>query len=288
MAVLAPASSCPADELEAGCSILEALGLKVVLNLPGNGSYPRYLAGSDLERAARFNESLEDAAIKALFCARGGYGSLRILPRLAYDRFRYSPKAVIGFSDLTSLLFACHWHGGLISFHGPTVSTLARSDEASVQSLWAALAGDSPMELHFPEALCLRPGKAVGAVLGGNLTTICHLVGTRFLPPLSGRILFIEDRGESLYRIDRMLTQLLLSNSLAGVAALLLGDFTQSGSRKKLNQLVLERLESTAFPVVSGIPVGHGGSNRTLPLGLTATLDADACTLTYHLAATMP
>jgi muramoyltetrapeptide carboxypeptidase len=288
VAVLTPASPCPSQEIEAGCSVLETLGLQVTANAGGEGSFPRYLAGSDDCRAARFNESLKDPALKALLCARGGYGSLRILPRLSYAELHHSPKAIVGFSDLTALLFACHLKANVVCFHGPTVSTLASAAPETVQSFWTALSSNKPMSFKFPTAVCLRPGTAVGSVLGGNLTTLCHLIGTGFLPPLSERILFLEDRGEPLYRLDRMFTQLIHSGSLAGVAALMLGDFTDCSSREELNELVLERLIATSFPIISGIPVGHGTENLTLPLGLTATLEAKAGILTYHQTATSP
>jgi muramoyltetrapeptide carboxypeptidase len=113
-------------------------------------------------------------------------------------------------------------------------------------------------------------------------------VGTPFLPPLSGRILFLEDRGEALYRIDRMLTHLIHSGYLGGVAGLILGDFSQCGPREELERLVQERLAFSSCPILAGVPVGHLRANLTLPLGLTATLDAESCTLTYHETATAP
>ena len=286
MGVLAPASPCPAEEIKAGCSALERLGLKVALNVGSGDCYPRYLAASDEQRASCFNEFVRDPAIKALLCLRGGYGSLRILPRLSYAHFRFTPKALVGFSDITALLLACHTRAGVVCFHGPTVSSLATADPETMESLWAALSSSEPMVMHFSEALCLRGGRAEGSVLGGNLTTISHLLGTSFFPDLSDCILFLEDRGEPLYRIDRMLTQLMYSGSLDGVTALILGDFSESGARHELNDLVLERLASTSFPILSGIPVGHGQRNITLPLGVSATLDAGTGTLSYHQAAT--
>jgi muramoyltetrapeptide carboxypeptidase len=267
---------------------LEKFGLKVVMDVGSEDFRPIYLAGSDDHRASRFNEFVQDPEIKAIFCARGGYGSLRILPELSYDRLRSTPKPLVGFSDITALLLACYRQTGLVCFHGPVVSTLATADPESVESLWTALNSTQPLELHFPKALCLRSGKTEGAVLGGNLTTLSHLLGTPFLPPLSGCILFLEDRGEPLYRLDRMLTQLIHAGHLGDVAGLILGDFSESGPRDELNELVQERLASASFPILSGVPVGHEQRNLTLPLGLPATLDAGAGTLTYHQAATTP
>lgn len=286
--VLAPASPCPVNELETGCAILEKLGLEVVVDVGSESLQSGYLAGSDEYRASRFNQFVQDPEIKALFCARGGYGSLRILPELLYDSLRSAPKALVGFSDITALLLACHRQTGLVCFHGPTVSTLATADQDTVDSLWQALSVTEPVQLHFPEALCLKPGSCVGTVLGGNFTTLNHLLGTDFFPSFAGAILLLEDRGEPTYRIDRMLTQLLHTGFFGEVAGLILGDFSENGPRDELNDLVQERLASTSFPILSGVPIGHEQQNLTLPLGLPATLDAGAGTLTYHQAATTP
>ena len=286
--VLSPASPCPAHELEAGCAILQKLGLEVVSHVGGESSRPEYLAGSDEYRASRFNEFVQDPEIKGILCARGGYGSLRILPDIAYEQLRATPKSLVGFSDITALLLACHVKTGLVCYHGPTVSTLATSDQATMESFWNALSSSAPLELLFTEAVCLRSGRTEGSVLGGNLTTLIHLLGTSFLPSLAGAILFIEDRGERLYRIDRMLTQLIHSGLAQEISGLILGEFSENGPRDELNDLVQERFASTSFPILSGAPVGHGKRNLTLPLGLSATLDAEEGTLTYNQTATAP
>jgi muramoyltetrapeptide carboxypeptidase len=286
--VLAPASPCPTHELEAGCAVLEKLGLEVVLEVASEDFYPAYLAGSDDYRASRFNRFIADQSIKALFCARGGYGALRILPEISYEQLRLNPKVLVGFSDITALLLACYGQAGLVCFHGPVVSTLGTADPETLESLWKALSSAEPLELNFSEAVCLRPGIAEGSVLGGNFTTLNHLLGTNFFPHLTGSILFIEDRGESMYRIDRMLTQLIHTGHLDNLAGLILGDFSESGSRSDLHDLIQERLAAISLPILSGAPIGHEQRNLTLPLGLTATLDAGTGILTYHEPATAP
>jgi muramoyltetrapeptide carboxypeptidase len=285
--VVTPASPCPAEELRAGCAVLESFGLQVTADA-GTEYHLRYLAGNDEERAARLSESFADETLKALFCTRGGYGSMRILPRLPYALLRRSPRALVGFSDITALLAACCRHAGVVCFHGPTISTLPTSDEESLASFWHALNGDEPVTVQVAEPVCLRPGKAAGPVLGGNLTMLSHLVGTRFFPLLKGALLFIEDRNEALYRIDRMLTHLIQAGLLAVIAGLMVGTFIDCGSPGDLLDLFTERLGPFSFPVLAGLPVGHGSRNVTLPLGLTATLDAEAGLLTYHQAATAP
>ncbi len=286
--VLSPASPCPTHELEAGCAILEKLGLEVASDAGRELFQPAYLAGNDEYRAVRFNEFVQNPEIKGLLCARGGYGSLRILPKISYDQLRVSPKVLVGFSDITALLLACYGKIGLVCFHGPTVSSLATSDQETLESFWNALSSNEPMQLHFPEAVCLRPGRCTGAVLGGNFTTLSHLLGTSFLPSLTGAILFLEDRGERLYRIDRMLTHLIHTGLFSEIEGLILGDFSENGPRHELNDLVRERLAFTSFPILSGVPVGHEKRNLTLPIGLPATFDAGAGTLTFHQAATAP
>jgi muramoyltetrapeptide carboxypeptidase len=276
------------NELETGCIILEKLGLEVVVDVGSESLQSDYLAGSDEYRASRFNQFVQDPEIRALFCARGGYGSLRILPELSYDRLRSTPKPLVGFSDITALLLACYRQTGLVCFHGPTVSTLATADQDTVDSLWQALNSTEPMHVHFPEALCLKPGSCEGTLLGGNFTTLSHLLGTDYFPSFAGAILLLEDRGEPTYRIDRMLTQLLHTGFFGNISGLILGDFSESGPRDELNELVLERLVSTSFPILSGVPIGHEQQNLTLPLGLPATLDTGSGTLTYHQAATTP
>ena len=286
--VLAPASPCPAAELKTGISVLKKMGLEVVTEVGSEDFYPSYLAGTDEYRAARFDEFMENPSIKGLFCARGGYGSLRILSRISYELPRLNPKALVGFSDITALLLACYGKAGLVCFHGPVVSTLGTGDSETLESLWTALSSTEPLELHFPEALCLRSGRAEGSVLGGNFTTLSHMLNTDFFPPLTDSILFLEDRGEPMYRIDRMLTQLIHTGRLDHIAGLILGDISESGSRSDLNSLIQERLAASSFPILSGVPVGHEQRNLTLPLGLPATLDAGTGTLTYHQPATAP
>jgi len=164
--VLSPASPCPVHELEAGCAILKKLGLEVVSQVGGESSRPEYLAGSDEYRASRFNEFVQDPEIKGILCARGGYGSLRILPDIAYEQLRATPKSLVGFSDITALLLACHVKTGLVCYHGPTVSTLATSDQETIESFWTALSSSATVELLFTEAVCLRSGRCEGPALG--------------------------------------------------------------------------------------------------------------------------
>jgi len=238
---------------------------------PGVLSRAAHLAGSDDRRAHELARALEDPEVRAVFCARGGYGALRIVDRLAAP----GHKPVVGFSDIT-VLHAWLFGHALTSVHGPNVGGLGR-DDARDQALWGLLENpDPPAPLSGLRPL--RGGRADGRLLGGNLTVLSHLCGTRHFPDLRGAVLLLEDCNEQPYRIDRMLTQLGLSGSLAQLAGIALGDFSDCGDTKPVLE---ERLAALDVPVVAGLPVGHGDQNVALPHGARVRLDADAGVLEF-------
>ncbi|MFZ0133822.1 MAG: LD-carboxypeptidase [Desulfobacterales bacterium] len=278
--VAAPASPFDLEQFHRGAALLEAAGFKVLA--PGklflkNG----YLAGTDAQRAQLFMEMVTDPAVKAVLCARGGYGSMRILPRLDFSRIRATPKVVVGFSDLTALLAAIYGRCGLVTFHGPVVAGLPGLDEPSRAALLAAVTGSAPVVISAPDGMTVCPGSGTGPVLAANLTTLCHLVGTPFMPPLRGHILLLEDRGEAPYRVDRMLSHLRLAGCLEKIAGLAFGSFEACGRPDELAQVIAEHVERSRFPVLTGLDIGHGPRNLTIPIGLAATLDADRRCLSY-------
>ncbi len=277
---------------------VESLGFKVKA---GAHVFDRdgYLAGSDAARAADLNEMFADDGVDAIWCVRGGYGAMRLLPALDYALIQRKPKALIGFSDITTLHMAIHRHAGLVTFHGPvawrafTPYTLGELRRA----LWSA---DTPARLGAPPPFEQRagqvdwenrvtrlvPGKARGRLLGGNLCLMAHLCGTPYFPDLHGAILFLEDVEEPYYRIDRFLTQLWLSGGLAGVAGVAFGKFTNCEpspfflQNRPLEEILAERFRALGVPTVSGLMIGHVEDQTTLPVGCLAELDADAGTLT--------
>ncbi|MFZ0725456.1 MAG: LD-carboxypeptidase [Desulfobacterales bacterium] len=279
--VAAPASPFNREQFYRGVALLETAGFKVAV--PGNLFRKNgYLAGTDAQRAQLFMELVMDPAVKAVFCARGGFGSMRMLPLLDFARIRENPKIVVGFSDVTALLAAIYSRCGLVTFHGPLVVGLPEIDGPSQAALMAAVTGTAPVVISVPDGEPVCPGSATGPVLAANLTTLCHLIGTPFMPPLQGHLLLLEDRGEVPYRVDRMLSHLRLAGCLEQIAGLAFGSFEACGRPDELARIIAEHVAGRRFPVLTGLDVGHGARNLTIPVGLEATLDADRRRLTYH------
>jgi muramoyltetrapeptide carboxypeptidase len=272
------------DNLERGLQILQDAGykLKFYRNFRNTEGY---LAGSDQERADEFNSIWSDPEVKAIIAARGGYGSLRMLDMLDLEHVQKNPKILIGFSDLTVLLTAIHKITGLVTFHGPVVTTLANIDEDSRKRFLDTLSGRTPPILKPDRFTIVQDGKAEGILLGGNLTTLAHMLATPYDISWQDVILFIEDIGESPYRLDRLLTHLAKAQKLDNLSGLILGTFTESDSTespdlaKCMYDRALELLGNQNIPIWSGFPVGHGSRNLTLPLGIRVQMDTDAGTL---------
>jgi muramoyltetrapeptide carboxypeptidase len=285
--IAAPASPFESDTFNQGVEMLKQLGFEPVIPR-GVFQQEDYLAGSDRHRAEQLNAQFSDDTIRGIICARGGYGTLRILSELDYDLIRANPKALIGFSDISTLLSTLFQKCGLVTFHGPMVTTLAGAEEDGLKALVSAVSGDAPLEIRAKAPVVLQNGKGTGPVAGGNLTTLCHLLGTPFEPVWKGHILFLEDINEALYRIDRMLTQLKLAGCLEGVTGVVLGSFQGCGDPDAVYRLVMDLFDPECPPIVGGFDIGHGlADNLTLPVGLVATLDSEKGTLEYHSAATM-
>jgi muramoyltetrapeptide carboxypeptidase len=281
--IAAPASPFDRESFEQGEQTLRAMGFETVIP-EGIWTADRYLAGPDEHRAAVLQQLFENERIDAVICVRGGYGSLRILPLLDFDRIAAHPKIFIGFSDATALLTAITRRCGFATFHGPVVTSLANASAPTLAALSAAVASGAPLSYRPAAAVTVRPGVASGIVSGGNLTTLCHLLGTPFQPSFRNRILFLEDRGEAAYRIDRMLTQLKLAGCLEGIRGLVLGTFTDCGPLSEILEIVSDRLAGTDIPVLAGMEAGHAEPNLTLPLGIKAVLDADRGLLAFECA----
>ncbi len=277
--VVAPASPMDLHEIESGLQKLKEIGIDHERK-PGISYDHKYLAGTDEERASTFHKAFEEEKSDVIFCVRGGYGSSRILDLLDFDLISRNPKLFVGYSDITFLHCAIWSQCRVVSVHGPTISQLRVLPDDDIDSLLRVLSGTAP-RYTFPFAQTLKNGRGEGRVFGGNLTCLCHLLGTRYEPDLTGAILFLEDRGEALYRLDRMLNHLKLAGKLSSLSGLLLGEFISCGPVSAIWDLVLDVLGNTNIPVLAGIPVGHGSRNVSLPLGLNAVLDADEKTLTY-------
>jgi muramoyltetrapeptide carboxypeptidase len=245
-----------------------------------------YLAGRDADRVADLNRAAADPDIDAVWCIRGGYGAMRILPLVDYDAWRARPKALIGYSDITALHAAIGARADLVTFHGPT----AREDGVpfSVESMRRVLTcGEDPCGVAA-RATTVIPGRASGRLVGGNLALLASLAGTPYAPDYRGAILVLEDVNESVYRIDRLLSQLRLTGCLDDIAGLGFGWFSDIPTEaldddEGVDRVLREFAAALGRPCLSGIPMGHAGAQWTIPLGATAELDADAHSLTVHL-----
>ena len=283
--IAAPAGPFDSQTFLRGTRILEAKGFEVYVPqglLEANG----YLAGSDEHRAEFVNQLFADKSIDAIVCARGGYGSLRILHLLDYDAVAKNPKIFIGFSDITALLTVLYDRCGLVTFHGPVLTSLADADEITKVSLFQTVSSDTKLEIEVSDGITLSPGAGSGIFCGGNLNTLCHLVGTPFAPSFADKILFLEDRAEAPYRIDRMLIQMKLAGCFKGLAGIVLGSFEDCGPADEIFKIINEIFSDYHVPILAGMNAGHGNPNLTLPMGIEATLDADRHMLSYHRAAT--
>jgi muramoyltetrapeptide carboxypeptidase len=253
-----------------------------------------YLAGRDRDRAADVNAMFADTEVRALLAVRGGWGCARVLPHLDYEAIARHPKALLGYSDVTALHLAVHAKTGLVTFHGPvgvsswTEFTVGHLRRVLFQAEAVTMANpvEKGDELAASEhrTRTLRPGKARGRLLGGNLTVLCHIVGTPYLPDFRGAVLFLEDVDEDVYRVDRMLTHLKLAGVLDAVRGVVFGTCTGCGPGEGYGSLTLEEVLADhvvplGVPAYAGAVIGHLDRQFTVPIGVEAELDADARTL---------
>jgi muramoyltetrapeptide carboxypeptidase len=275
--VVAPGFAVEPESLERGLARLRDWGYRPE---PGARLLARagYLAGSDDERLADLTAMAVDPGIKAIWFARGGYGTARLLERVPWKAL--SRKLLVGYSDLTALFAAGAARGRLRALYGPGVCDLAESRNFHAPSLRRLLAG-KPLELRVAQRNVLVPGRASGRLAGGNLAVLTHLCGTPWMPRLRGAVIFIEEVGEGTYRIDRMLTQLAQARALAGLAGVLIGSLivpprSRFPPDRRLVDVLRERFEPLGVPVVRGLVAGHCAGKRTLPLGETVRIDTAA------------
>ena len=292
IAVIATSSPLEAGDDAIAEDLARAFGLVPTLFASVGASGPvSFLAGSDEVRAGDFEAAWCDDRYAAIWSARGGYGAARMLDLIDWDRCRAArPKVLLGYSDVTCVHEAVAAKLGLASLHAPMLGSSRVRDSpemvAHLRSVLFAPDSDDAMDLVGPaQTTALAGGRAVGWVTGGNLSLLASTIGTRTaLPSRDGAIAFIEDVTEEPYRIDGYMTSLVRSGWFDGVVGVALGDFTECGPKDdKANpaeaiEVCAERLGRLGVPILSGIPIGHGKSNRTLGLGVAAELDADAGT----------
>ncbi len=290
VAIVAPARQVLAADLAPALHTLAAWGLDVTLG-ESIGAADHQFAGDDALRRRDLQRQLDDPAVGAVFCARGGYGTARLVDGLDFTAFARRPKWVAGFSDVTVL--NCHLLArGFASLHAPVPVLFAQAGgETALESLRRALFGDADAGLAAPAHLLNRPGAATGALVGGNLSLLHTLTGTASQADFRGRILFLEDLDEYLYHIDRMLLHLHRSGQLAGLAGLVVGHFSlMRDNAVPFGHTALEIIDSYArlydFPVGYGFAVGHEPDNRALVVGREARLvvTETGARLTYSAA----
>ncbi|MGA8180395.1 MAG: LD-carboxypeptidase [Desulfobacterales bacterium] len=270
--VVAPAGPFDPEKFMQGKTILETMGFRIVYD-ESIFEQHGFLAGTDAQRADQVNRLFADSSVQAIVCARGGYGSMRILPLLDFKTIQIHPKIFVGFSDISALLTMLSEQCGLVTFHGPMVTSLAGATQKTILSMKAALTSDGPFELIPDGGEIIKPGIGSGVLAGGNLTTLCHLVGTPYTPNFRGKIVLLEDVGEMTYRIDRMLTQMKLAGCFNGIAGLILGAFKKCGQLNEIVEIFDNIFHDTDIPILAGFDIGHGKTNLTVPVGLVATLD---------------
>lgn len=290
VAVVAPSSPVERRTLEAGIAVLrEDWGLEVTVGRHVLDVHPEldYLAGTDADRARDFQEAWCDPAVRAVFCARGGYGAQRMTGLLDWTALRAAgAKVLLGYSDITVLHEAVATRLGLVTLHGPMPATAAFTREkAALERLRRTLfEPESVLELTSPAAAGLLPGRAEGVTLGGCVSLLSDDLGSPTARrSAAGGILLIEDIGEQPYRLDRCLSQLLNAGWLDGVAAVAAGSWADSDPYPEIRAVLVDRLGPLGVPVVEELGFGHGPDPLTLALGMPAVLDAETATLRYRL-----
>jgi muramoyltetrapeptide carboxypeptidase len=276
VALIAPAGPLKKpDELPRALENTRSLGWEPIV-APHATESLGYLAGHDRDRLDDINRALRDPKTDAIWCLRGGYGMMRILSGIDYDALSRAPKPIIGYSDITALHAAVQRRCGLVTYHGPTArETLT---DFSRDSLIRAVVEQTDSCGVAPDAREINAGVAEGRLVGGNLAVLASLCGTPFAPDLSDGIVILEDIDEPVYRIDRLLQQLMLAGAFNGCRAIAFGACIRcpddaGGGARQFDEVLGEIAESLGVPCLSGIPVGHIAEQWTIPLGATAKLD---------------
>jgi muramoyltetrapeptide carboxypeptidase len=247
----------------------------------------RYLAGTDRDRAADLNRMFSNPDMSAVVCARGGFGTSRIIPFLDEDAIAQHPKILVGSSDATVVLNHIRQRFGLVTFHGPMVAPNFGKQPSALTDSWfqkILVEGRGAGPIRVEGVKSLRGGRAQGPLVGGCLTILCATLATPYEIQTDGAVLLLEDIDESPYKIDRMLTQLKAASKLKNVKGIIFGKMPgcQPASHLSyvLEDVICDVLADQSFPILFGFPAGHGGEQVTLPLGLPVEIDGDAAAVT--------
>jgi muramoyltetrapeptide carboxypeptidase len=286
--LVTPGSSVTEEQLASCISKVEDLGFRTTHNKTVLSEYG-YFAGPDQERASELMSMFEREDVDHIMCVRGGYGSIRILDLLDYNLIRKNPKAFIGYSDITALLTAIYQETGLVTFHGPM--GVSDFNKFSVKSFQKVLV--DPKEFYkYPykrekktrdnpeyDRYTITGGKAEGELIGGNISVLDSIIGTRFEPDFEGKIVFLEDVEEKTYRVDKMVYHLLTATNLKKASGIILGAFDECNTGEEptlsLNVALDDLLRPLGLPVSYGLAFGHIKRMLTIPTGIRAGMDAD-------------
>jgi muramoyltetrapeptide carboxypeptidase len=278
--VIAPSGFVERNSLEAGIAAIRAEGFDIELS-PNLFASDGYLAGKADLRAGDLLQFFHRSDIDAIFCARGGFGSVQMLKYLDAELAGY-PKIFVGYSDVTILLNWLRQSCGMVAFHGPMVAMdFARGlGQTTKAHLWPLLTGANVgWKLSLGEIV--RRGRARGELMGGCLSLLVTTLGTPYEIDTRGKLLFLEDVGEKPYRVERMLTHLEMAGKLTEVAGVLFGDFTncEGEGPRGIREIIADIFRKAPYPVVMGINAGHGAENLLLPFGVKMLLDGDTANL---------
>lgn len=282
--IIAPASLSHGEDAAAGVRWLTEQGFRVIMGHSTSQQFG-YLSGRDEERAADLHQMFACPDVDGIICLRGGYGTMRILDIIDFEIIRQNPKVFVGYSDITALHTAINQRTGLITFHGPMVESDLRSEMPTYtgEHFLQALASEEPLGLILhpsaedQEQRFITKGTAEGRLTGGNLSLIAATMGTPYEIDTTGKILCLEDVGEAPYRIDRMLTQLLLGGKLQSAAGIVVDLFSRCDEEGRagsftVEEVLTERLGGLEKPVLMNVLFGHTPVKATLPLGGMARL----------------
>jgi muramoyltetrapeptide carboxypeptidase len=296
--LITPSSALSRGSFESTLKNMEALGFKVKYS-DNMRVRKGFLAGTDQQRLDDLHAMFADTSVDGIFCARGGYGAGRLLPGIDYGLIASNPKAFIGYSDITALHFAIFNKTGLVTFHGPVgASNFTDYTAESFEDTLIKGKGkirieqakeDRDKQEDYIQIYSISEGVAKGELVGGNLSLVSSLAGTPFDLDFTGKLVFLEEVGESPYRVDRMLTQLLLAGKLQAAKGIVLGVFSDCdekdtdpdfGDKTSLKETLAERLGGLGIPVLYGMSFGHVSNIATLPMGISAELDTYKQSLT--------
>lgn len=274
--IMAPSNRTERQKVDDAVRVIESMGYKVKVH-PQTHMQFYASAGTAADKVAAFHDLWADPDVKAIMAARGGNQSADMLPDLDYKIFAAQPKILIGFSDVTALLLAINKNSDVVTFHGPLLNSVLTMDQGQLSQCFRLLSGHQKT-IDLTGAQEARAGQGQGRLIGGNLSVLCSLMGTPHQPDFNGALLFLEDIGDELSRINRFFLQLKLAGVFNKISGLIVGDFshmTDTGRvlfERPVKDIITHHTQGTAFPIVTDAPFGHDDDLITLPVGAQATL----------------